>query len=282
MLLAGTGALLSAAQKPSMVGRTAVVNDTTLAYDRSGSGPLVVFISGGATLDRRMWDEQVAALSSRYTVLRYDIRGIGDSSRPEAPFSHSEDLYALLRSVANTPAYVVGLSFGAGIAIDLALDHPRTVRGLVLVAPGLSSDKDANLQAAQAAGESVRKNGLHSVVDAIVANESFLATASDDVRERVKTLYLDNAEVFESNFALVRLWRPTVPPADERLTSIRVPTLVLVGAADAVQVRATADTLASRIEGAEKIVLPDAGHLAHFDAPEQFNESLLDFLSTSR
>jgi 3-oxoadipate enol-lactonase len=264
-----------------MASRTAVVNGATLAYDITGSGPAVVLISGGGTLDRRMWDGQVAALSPRYTVFRYDVRGIGGSSRPDAPFSHSEDLYALLQSLNMTAAYVVGLSFGAAIAIDLALDHPHTVKGLVLAAPGLSSDKDENVQAALAAADLARKNGLPSVVDAIVTNRTVLSAASRGVRERVKAIYLDNADVFDSDFALIRLWRPTDPPAEQRLSSIRVPTLIVVGDQDSVHIRTTADTLAARIRGAAKTVLKGAGHLLNFDAPEQFNKVVLDFFARS-
>ncbi len=272
----------SMAQDLPMTGRTAVVNDATLAYDMAGGGPLVVLISGGGTLDRRMWEGQMDVLSRQYTVLRYDIRGIGASSRPDAPFSHSEDLFALLQSLTRAPAFVVGLSFGAGIAIDLALDHPRIVKGLVLAAPGLSSDKDENLQAALAAADLARKNGLSSVVDAMVSNPTILAAANDRVRDRVKALYLDNADVFDSDFALVRFWRPTDPPAEQRLHSIRVPTLILVGDQDSATVHATADTVAAGVDGARKVVFQGAGHLLNLDAPEQFNEAVLDFLTTTR
>lgn len=260
----------------------AVVNGATLAYDVTGGGPPVVLISGGGTLDRRLWDAQVAALSPRYTVVRYDIRGIGGSSRPDAPFSHSEDLHSLLQYLAMTPVCVMGLSFGAGIAIDFALDHPQLVNSLVLAAPGLSSDKDENVQAALAAAELARRNGLACVAEAIVTNPAVLATAKKGVRERVKANYLANAHVFESDFALVRLWRPTDPPASQRLSSIRVPTLILVGDQDSVDVRAMAETLATRISGAEMTVVRGAGHLLHLDAPDLFDNAVLDFLARAQ
>lgn len=258
------------------------VNGATLAYDTTGKGPLVVLIGGGGTLDRRMWDEQVAAMSSRYTVLRYDVRGIGGSSRPEGPFSHSEDLNALLRTLDAPPACVVGLSFGAGIAVDLALDHPSRVRCLVLASPGLSSDKDDNLKGALAAAELARKNGLASVVDAIVRSPSLLASENASTRERVREIYLDQGDVFESDFALIRLWRPTEPPARERLSAIRVPTLILTGEHDAEPVHDTAEELTAGIAGAEAVVVPGAGHLSNLDAPRAFNESVLSFLEGVR
>ena len=169
-LLAVAGAVLGAVQNPAVTRGSAAVNGTTLDYDMTGSGPHVVLIGGGGTLDRRAWDNQVAALSPQYTVLRYDVRGIGGSARPVGPFSHGEDLHTLLQSLSFLPAYVAGLSFGAGIAVDLALDYPEAVRGLVLAAPGLSSDKDQNLDGPLALADFVRAEDLEPVVDAMVAN----------------------------------------------------------------------------------------------------------------
>ncbi|PYR05234.1 MAG: hypothetical protein DMF99_29115 [Acidobacteria bacterium] len=89
--------------------RTAAVNGATLAYDITGSGPPVVLISGGGTLDRRMWHAQVAALAPLQTVLCYDVRGVGGSSPPDDSFSHSDDLHALLQSIGIRRASLVGL-----------------------------------------------------------------------------------------------------------------------------------------------------------------------------
>jgi len=73
------------------------VNGTSLYYEIRGKGFPVVLISGGGMLDRRGWDEQFEALAKSYKVIRYDIRGIGKSARPQQAFSHSHDLYALSR-----------------------------------------------------------------------------------------------------------------------------------------------------------------------------------------
>lgn len=261
--------------------RTVRINGATIAYDVEGSGPAVVLISGGGTLDRRMWDGQVAALSRRHTLIRYDVRGIGGSSRPDAPFSHSEDLYSLVQLLGKTPAHIVGLSFGAAIAIDVALDHPEVVNSLVLAAPGVSSEKDENVKPALEAAAFARQHGLAALVDAMVTNRAVLATESPDVRERIKAIYLDNADAFTSDFALIRLWRPTVPPAGDRLSEIRAPTLVLVGDQDSAHVRATVEKFASEIAGARTLVIEGAGHLLNIDAPNEFNDAVLRFLASS-
>jgi pimeloyl-ACP methyl ester carboxylesterase len=260
----------------------ASVNDISLAYDISGNGPAVVFIGGGGSLDRRMWSDQVAALAQRHTVVAYDVRGIGGSSRADRPFSHGDDLHALLAQLHVGPAFIVGLSFGAGIAVDLALDYPDDVKGLILVAPGLSDEKDENLKPALAAADFARTNGMAALAEAIAGSPAVLASASAAVRERVKALYVDNAEVFESGFAMVRHWQPTAPPAAERLSSIRQPAVVVVGDHDSEDVRATARKLAGSIKDVECVVIENTGHLVNLDAPEAFATVVADFVASNR
>jgi pimeloyl-ACP methyl ester carboxylesterase len=258
----------------------ASVNGATLDYEVTGSGPGIVLIGGGGSLDHRIWARQAAAFSQHHRVLSYDVRGIGGSSRPDAMFSHGDDLSALVQSIGMTEGCLIGLSFGAGIAVDCALDHPQVVRALVLVAPGLSSDKDENLKAALAAAAVARTTGIVPIIESIVTNPAMLARPSADVQEHVKSIYLDNADVFASDFALVRLWRPTDPPADRRLGAIDVPTLILVGDQDTLPARASAERVAAGILTARLTVIERAGHLLNVDAPDQFNEAVLDFLGS--
>ncbi|PYR03805.1 MAG: hypothetical protein DMG00_25385, partial [Acidobacteria bacterium] len=74
-------------------------------------------------------------------------------------------------------------------------------------------------------------------------------------------------------------WRPTDPPAAQRLSTIRARTLILVGDRDTAHVRDTVDQLTARIPSAEKRVFKGAGHLLNLDAPDAFNEAMLDFLA---
>src|SRR5437660_12337913 len=106
-------------------------------YEVAGQGHPLVLIHGGQ-LDRRMWDEQFQFFASRYKVIRYDVRGFGQSPAANKPFSQSEDLATVLKCAKADKAYVVGLSLGGRIAIDFTLAHPEMVDALIPVAPGLS------------------------------------------------------------------------------------------------------------------------------------------------
>ena len=97
------------------------INGTRLHYEMAGSGDPLVLIHG-ATLDTRMWDDQFAPFARNYRVIRYDMRGYGQSALPTAA-SHApaDDLMALFNYLGLTQAHLLGLSLGGAVAIEIVL-----------------------------------------------------------------------------------------------------------------------------------------------------------------
>jgi len=185
-----------------MVAQTITVNGTTLYYEAKGRGFPIIFVSGGGILDRRGWDDQFETFSKHFRVIRYDVRGIGESARPQTSFSHSEDLYALLTELKIKRAHVVGLSVGGAITIDFAISHPDMVDHLVLAASGLSTDSksEANLEGLSALSTLVETKGLDHVIQLTLDTPFVLSRQNAAGREKVRQIYLDNHDVFESGF----------------------------------------------------------------------------------
>jgi 3-oxoadipate enol-lactonase len=113
------------------------VPGTQLYYEVTGEGPPLVFVHSGG-FDPRLWDEQFFAFADRHTVIRYDVRGHGESPPPTKPYSDAEDLCSLLRWLHIGKAHAVGLSLGGSIVIDFALAHPQMIETLILVAPDVT------------------------------------------------------------------------------------------------------------------------------------------------
>src|SRR5215213_7875460 len=116
-----------------------------LAADRwPGDGPTVVLLHAGVA-DRRGWTEVADRLATTgLDVVAYDRRGFGASPPGDAPFSHLDDLRAVLDATAgDRPAWLVGNSMGGALAIDAALELPERVAGLVLLAPAVSGTPEA-------------------------------------------------------------------------------------------------------------------------------------------
>jgi pimeloyl-ACP methyl ester carboxylesterase len=258
----------------------AEVNGANLYYEIGGKGQPLTLISGGGTLDRRGWDQQFSVFSRQYRVIRYDIRGIGNSSRPREPFSHSRDLYALLKCLDIDKTHIIGLSLGGSVAIDFVLEHPEMADRLILAAAGSSTDAkaEANLHSLSKLSSTVTKEGLPHVIQLILDSGLLISTENLSARETVRRIYQDNHDVFESDFHLVRLWRPAEPPASGRLSAIRAPVLIMVAENDNPAYNAIVETLALRIDGAQRVVINGARHLINLDKPKEFNDAVLDFL----
>ena len=264
----------------SMKKGLAKVNGTSLYYEVAGGGFPLVLTSGGGVLDRRAWDNQFETFALHFRVIRYDIRGVGKSARPSEPFSHSRDLYALLKFLKIKKAHVVGLSFSGAITIDFALEHPEMVDRLILVATGTSVDaiSKENVDSLLALSAMAKKEGLPQTVEFVSSLPFFISQDNSAAREKIRQIYLDNRDMFDSEFSLVRFWRPIEPPADGRLSEIRARALVILGENDHPAYKAITDKLVSGIKGARKVTIPGGTHLLHMDRPKELNQIVLDFL----
>jgi 3-oxoadipate enol-lactonase len=114
---------------------TAHVNGLDLYYERAGSGPPLLFISGtGGDLRAKpnMFD---GPLTKSFDLLAYDQRGLGQSGKPDQAYAmadYADDAAALMSELGWDDALVMGVSFGGMVAQELALRHPARVRRLVL------------------------------------------------------------------------------------------------------------------------------------------------------
>ena len=109
-----------------------------LYYERRGTGPLLLLI--GSPMDSTGFAGLASALAGDYTVVTYDPRGIGNSSRDDAgqdvtPEQQADDVHRLLSALGGEPAYVFGSSGGAVVGLALVTAHPGQVRTLVAHEP---------------------------------------------------------------------------------------------------------------------------------------------------
>ena len=259
---------------------TAKVNGTSIFYETQGKGFPIVFVSGGGILDRRGWDNQFETFAKTNRVIRYDIRGIGKSARPSGSFSHSEDLYALLTFLKIKRAHVAGLSAGGAIAIDFTIEHPEIVDRLILAAPGLSSDakSEPNLQSLAALAGMVKTDGIAHVIQLTLDAPFVLSKQNATGHNKVREIYLDNRDVFESGFPLFTLWQPIQPPPESRLATIRARVLIIRGDNDAPAYASMTERISKGIPQATTVVIPGGTHFLQLEKPAEFNQAVREFL----
>jgi pimeloyl-ACP methyl ester carboxylesterase len=95
-------------------------------------------------------------------------------------------------------------------------------------------------------------------------------------RQQFRTLFIKDSHGFLAPWYMAR---PLNPPALQRLSELHVPTLIITGELEDPENLAVADTLATKIKGARKITVPQAGHLVAMEKPAEFNRIVLDFLN---
>lgn len=246
-----------------------------LHYRVSGRGDPVVLVHAFQT-DLREWDEVEPILARSRRVIRYDSRGHGRSPAT-ASFSHHEDLDNLLSELGVDLADVVGLSMGATIALDFALEHPTRVRRLVLVSPGVPGvASTASFDWMQPILAAVRARDTARAAELWWATDFFAATrARGDGGLRYRAVVMDNAHIWLGDR---RLERRLDPPAGARLEELRAPLLAVVGEHDVSDAPRHADTLVARAAGARRLTIAGAGHMVSTDRPAELAAAVLDFL----
>jgi pimeloyl-ACP methyl ester carboxylesterase len=114
------------------------LNGLRVFYETQGTGSTVLLIHGlGSSTED--WEPQIEALKSRYTVVAYDVRGHGKTSKPGGRYTMSQfahDAAALIERLGLSRVHVMGLSMGGMIAFQLAADRPELVRSLIIVNSG--------------------------------------------------------------------------------------------------------------------------------------------------
>ena len=261
------------------------VDGGRLYYETSGKGPALVLIHAGF-LDSRMWDIQFQLFSENYRVIRHDVRGFGKSDVAQTKFSDYKDLRRILDHLEAKTASLVGVSNGGRIASDFAVEYPSMVDHLVLVSPGMSGYKfsgpeeeklweefDKQMKPQEEADREGR------AADAVEMDVNAWAPAQTLAnRERITQIAMDNFHVHVEN-----PWKLQVPPEPrtwERLSNIRVPTLLIIGDRDVPAQILMVDNIHTHIPGSKKVLIQGGDHIVNMSKPDEFNRTVLEFLRT--
>ena len=257
-----------------------------IAYDRAGPrGELTVVLIHAGVADRRMWDAIWAELTGERDVVRLDLRGFGDSvARPAGSLSHQGDVLDALSELGVDRCHLVGASFGAGVAVEVALARPPAVASLLLAAPGgaLLAELTQDLRAfIDAEGAALSRGDLDAAVEANLAWWAEGTRRSADqvdpsLREQVRRMQRRAFEVTADWDDVAE--QELDPPALDRLGEIGIPVLVLVGGLDLDTVRDAAGRVAAGIADARRVDWPDAGHLPSLEDPAAFARLLLQWV----
>lgn len=227
---------------------TVRVNDIDIYYEIHGEGEPVVLIAG-LNSDHTLYRELIPRLAERYQVVAFDNRGMGQTDKPDIPYSiemMADDTAGLLNALGIKQAHVLGTSMGGRIATALALQHPQQVKSLILVSTVMKSLKGTPMTWSR------RLVRLMLKIPMIRGPHPYYAVA----RQREASLTYD---------------------CMDRLNEIHVPTLILHGKKDKIAPYRLAEEMHSGIKDSKMITF-HGGHLFFILRQKQFIEAIADFL----
>ena len=249
-----------------------------LAFTEAGGGPPLVLLHA-FPFDRTMWRPQLDGLADCARVVAVDLPGFGDSPLP-GPLSIDgmADAVADFIEAAGLGTVVLGgLSMGGYVALAFARRHPAKLHGLILGATKAGPDdekgnatRNEQLAAVRAGTDGPTiEPGLRKLLS------PHTLSSREAVFDEVRTIRLrQRSETVAAALVALR----DRPDANPGLAFVAVPTLVLVGADDAVTPPAVAAALAEQTPGAQLVTIPDAGHLSNLEDPHSFNAAVRGFL----
>jgi pimeloyl-ACP methyl ester carboxylesterase len=244
-----------------------------VADEWPGDGPTVALLHAGVA-DRRSWYGTAELLAGDHHVIAADRRGYGDSPVSTTPFTHVEDLLALLdRAGGDGPAWLVGSSMGGQVALDTAVLHPDRVAGLVLVAPAVSGAPEPEtldpvtqrlgdlLGPASAAGDLEEVGRLETWLwlDGPAGPEGRVTGAARELAREMNATVLRNGLPEGDGGAGISAW--------ERLSEVAVPVTVAWGDLDVPFLLDQCEQLAGLLPRATRRVLPGVAHLPYLEDP---------------
>lgn len=235
------------------------INDITINYELEGEGKTIVFVHGLSD-SLAYWKVLSENLKNDYQTLIYDLRGHGESSDDDRNTTidlYQEDLYQLLKSLNIENAVFVGLSLGGNVILNLAVNHPEMVNGLVVMSS--FPEHDEKLKNIFDDFDNAIDEGFVEFFDTILPY-----TLPDDILEEHKEL-LENVKVEAAKTANIEGIKKGINAGygfnlSDKLNEINAPTLVIAGEEDNLTTLDIQRKISDNIQDSELIVLEKTKH----------------------
>ena len=256
------------------------VNGIDMFYDVQGAGPALLLIAGFAC-DHTIWSKVIPALASRYRVIVFDNRGVGQTACPDNTMSLQQlaaDAMGLLDAIGSGPVHLAGHSMGGMIAQELTLAYQKQVRSLSLISTCAQLDER---------GKSIIESWgvLPRLVDATTATRLILPwmyTSSFFARPGFVAKLIDEilANPYPPSLEAIYGQSRAISAFStvDRLGRIDCPTRVVIGSEDILLPVAFSEQLGRGVRDAELVVLDKTGHGLLIESPDLVANTMLKFL----
>ena len=226
------------------------------------AGEPLILLHGGLG-NSEHWGGQLPALAKTYNIIAIDSRGQGRSTRANAKMTYdlmASDVIAVMDKLAIKRAAIVGWSDGGEVALLLGIHYAERVSKLVAL--GVNYDEHGS-----------KSRGSHTPTFQAYSGRcraDFVRLTKPANPARAWDLLVDG---------LLPLWREPMSLTKDQLATIKAPTLIADGDHDEVIVLDQEREMAKLIPGGKLVVLADTSHFAMWQAPDDVNTALVEFLA---
>lgn len=259
------------------------LNGAKIWYEDSGGPGETILFSHGLLWSGEMFADQVEYFKDRYRCVIYDHRGQGKSEVTESGYDMdtlAEDAVELIRKLDCGSVHVAGLSMGGFVAMRLAIRHPELLRSMILMETSADPEAEENAPKYKLLSFIGRWIGFGPVagrVMPIMFGKKFMEDPERaDLRKRWRQKLVDNDRIGTTRAAKGVIYREGVY---DHLSSIEVPTLIIVGDQDTATVPAKSERMHAAIKGSKLVYIEGAGHSSTIEEPAQVNSAIGEFLS---
>ncbi len=258
------------------------INGVNLHYEEQGDGPETIVFAHGLLFSGRMFDNQVAALKSRYRCISFDFRGQGQSDVAPSGYDMdtlTDDCLALMQALDCTPCHFLGLSMGGFIGMRLAIRHPELIKSLMLLETSADAEPKETISQYRLLNFVARWFGLGVVINRVMPimfGKKFLEDESRKTQKQAwKKSIIANDRIGITRAVKGVIYREGVY---EHLDKITIPTLIIVGDQDVATEPEKAERIHARIPQSKLVIISGAGHTSTVEEPDAVNTALIDFL----
>jgi 3-oxoadipate enol-lactonase len=258
--------------------RVTLDDDVRLAYRVDGDEalPALVLVNSLGT-DLRMWEPQVATLSRHFRIVRFDMRGHGQSEVSDGAYPLDRlgrDLLGLLDHLQIVQAHICGISLGGLVAQWVAIHHPERVRRAIFAN---TAARIGSVESWTARIDAVRSGGMAAIRETVVAR--FLSPAFRTTHPEVGQALGNTLEAINPIGYIAACGALRDADLRPMVSTIRVPVQILAGELDGSTPPAQAAELHAAISASQLVVFPATAHLSNLEQAEAFNACVIEFLT---
>ncbi len=255
-----------------------IEGDVSINYVEAGEGEKTIVLIHGWTANHERWSRIMEFLSKYFKVIALDLRGHGESSKPEMEYSidlYTDDLYKFLKELGIEKAILAGHSMGGMISQNFYIKHSEMVEGLILIGTSAKVVDNFSMKFNTSLAMFLMKVNYNMAIKTVLGR-AFSNLTPKDVKEK----YINEALEKIPKYVAISSFKDFVKNFDTRgkLKDLKVPTLIIVGENDRMLPPRMSQLLNNSIPDSELYVVPEAGHEVMIESPDEVIKAIDTFL----